>query len=173
MRGKSAPDVSRPALDAGTATRARMGRPRPPLVLATDSRQDLERLLRAPTTPQSLVLRIKIILYCAEGFADVLVARELGVVNGTIGKWRRRFAAGGVDGLNDRKRPGRPKRVRAKDGGSRPSNAGGSAPVGTQADGEPSPARVLRTVPRDRIAIAPVHRNDRRADDARLRRHAR
>jgi hypothetical protein len=45
----------------------RLGRPKKPLVLTDDERETLERWARRPTGPQSLALRSKIMLACAEG----------------------------------------------------------------------------------------------------------
>ena len=45
---------------------------------------------------------------CAEGLTDKAVAQRFGVTPRTVGKWRRRFRAAGVEGLHDELRPGRP-----------------------------------------------------------------
>jgi transposase len=45
------------------------------------------------------------VLACAEGKSNVAVARELGLVEHTVGKWRKRFVKMGVDGLSDSPRP--------------------------------------------------------------------
>src|SRR4029453_7456157 len=37
------------------------------------------------------------------------IARKLGIAPNTASKWRKRYATQGVDGLRDRKRPGRPR----------------------------------------------------------------
>jgi len=41
------------------------------------------------------------------------IARKLGLAPNTAGKWRQRFYKQGVEGLRDRKRPGRPRRFPA------------------------------------------------------------
>jgi transposase len=41
--------------------------------------------------------------------ANAAIARKLGIAPNTVGKWRKRFSREGVDGLADRKRPGRPR----------------------------------------------------------------
>src|SRR5438093_8130860 len=39
------------------------------------------------------------------------IARQLGLTNATVGKWRRRFVEQGVSGLYDELRPGRPRPI--------------------------------------------------------------
>jgi transposase len=54
--------------------------------------------------------RARIVLACAEpDGSNAQVARVLGLTGATVGKWRRRFAADGLAGLDDSPRPGRPK----------------------------------------------------------------
>ena len=49
------------------------------------------------------------ILASAEGLSNAAVARRFGVTPQTVGKWRRRFRAAGIEGLHDELRPGRPR----------------------------------------------------------------
>ena len=49
------------------------------------------------------------ILASAEGLTNAAVARRVGVTPQTVGKWRRRFRAAGIQGLHDELRPGRPR----------------------------------------------------------------
>ncbi len=74
------------------------------------ARGDLERRVRASTAP-ALALRSKILLACAEGAANQDVAARLGVTPQMVGKWRARFAAGGLAGLADEPRSGRPRKI--------------------------------------------------------------
>ena len=67
--------------------------------------------LRRPKTAQALALRARMILACAEGCPNIEVAAELGVSNETVGKWRTRFVARGLDGLSDEPPSGRPRTV--------------------------------------------------------------
>jgi transposase len=48
------------------------------------------------------------VLGCLDGKRNDVVGRELGVRPNTVGLWRQRFAAGGLAGLRDRARPGKP-----------------------------------------------------------------
>jgi transposase len=58
------------------------------------------------------VLRAKIILAAAEGTPTLAIARQLGITDDMVRKWRNRFAAGGiVEALADRHRSGRPAQV--------------------------------------------------------------
>jgi transposase len=76
------------------------------LTLTDAEREQLLRWARRAKSAQSLALRSKIILRCADGVANTAVAAELGCSEATVGKWRRRFVAGGLDGLTDEPRPG-------------------------------------------------------------------
>jgi len=87
------------------------GRPKAELVLADDERVELERLARRPKTAQAIALRARIVLRCAEGLDNTVVAKVLGVSKPTVGKWRRRFVERRLDGLLDEPRPGVPRTV--------------------------------------------------------------
>src|ERR1700760_1632138 len=89
----------------------RTGRPIPPLSVSKEQRSTLESWARRPKTAQTLALRAKIILACAEGKANGVVARQTRVRQQTVGKWRSRFLNRGLDGLLDEPRPGTPRRV--------------------------------------------------------------
>lgn len=93
------------------AEMAKRGRPKPELVLSESERADLERWARRPSTAQALATRSRIVLRCAECADNREVARELGVHEATVGKWRRRFLERGADGLLDEPRPGAPRRI--------------------------------------------------------------
>jgi transposase len=56
-------------------------------------------------------MRARIILACAEGKPNGLVARQVRVRQQTVGKWRSRFLIKGLEGLLDEPRPGTPRRV--------------------------------------------------------------
>jgi transposase len=90
---------------------AERGRPKAPLILTDEERQTLQRWTRRPKTAQALVLRAKIVLACAQGATNQQVAERLGVWPQTVGKWRRRFVAGRLEGLSDEDRPGRPRTI--------------------------------------------------------------
>ncbi|HXQ18494.1 MAG TPA: IS630 family transposase [Acidimicrobiales bacterium] len=82
-----------------------------PVVLSDDERQALERWARRPKSAQSLALRCRIVLACADGGHVIEVAQRLGLDPHTVGKWRRRFLADRLDGLHDEPRPGAPRTI--------------------------------------------------------------
>jgi transposase len=81
----------------------------------------LESRLRAATTEQRQLLRIRIVLEAADGFGTREIARELDTTPTTVSLWRGRFARQRLDGLKDLPRSGTPpiyseatdKRIRA------------------------------------------------------------
>lgn len=80
-----------------------------PLVLSPSDRATLERWQRAGRTERRLAERAAIVLHAASGAATRTIAADLGTRAATVSKWRRRFLAGGVAGLQDAARPGRPR----------------------------------------------------------------
>jgi hypothetical protein len=66
--------------------------PKPPDVVLTDAeRADLERLVRAHTTGQAVVLRARIVLAAAAGLNNAQIERALGCDVETASIWRRRW----------------------------------------------------------------------------------
>ena len=90
---------------------ARTGRPKTVLVLSEEERETLERWARRPSSAQSLALRSKIVLGCAEGATNEAVAAGLRCSSTTVGKWRSRFVAKRLKGLADEHRSGVPRTV--------------------------------------------------------------
>lgn len=85
----------------------------PRIILAQNARVDLQTVVRAHTTPQSLALRARMILRAAavEQPTNLQIGRELGCSNLTVGKWRRRYLELGFTGLQDARRSGRPRAI--------------------------------------------------------------
>jgi Integrase core domain. len=90
---------------------ARRGRPTSEVALSDDERETLERWARRPKSAQALALRCRIVLAAANGEANGEIAARLGCHPATVGKWRRRFAERGLDGLHDEPRPGKPRSI--------------------------------------------------------------
>ena len=82
-------------------------RPIAPLSLAVAERETLERWARRPKSAQALAQRSHIVLKCARGRPNTLVAQRLGLTHQTVGKWRQRFLERRLEGLLDEPRPGR------------------------------------------------------------------
>jgi len=89
----------------------RTGRPVPPLILTDEEKATLEQWIRRSKTRQALAKRSRIVLSCASGNSNSIVATELGLCNHTVGKWRDRFLKQRLDGLLDEPRPGAPRTI--------------------------------------------------------------
>src|SRR5437016_5030227 len=84
-----------------------MGRPKAALVLRPEQREQLEGMASSRSLPAGLVSRARIILLSASGKTNLQIARQMGLTNATVGKWRQRFLEQDVSGLHDELRPGR------------------------------------------------------------------
>ena len=89
----------------------RTGRPISPLILTMDERETLERWARRAKTAQAVAQRARLILGCAAGRTNTVVAHELRLTKQTVGKWRHRFLARRLEGLLDEPRPGAPRTI--------------------------------------------------------------
>jgi transposase len=82
-----------------------------PLLLRVGDKPRLEQLLRSTTVSAGLASRARVVLLAADGVANHDIAAQVGVSRPTVNRWRSRYAAHGMAGLSDAKRPGRPRRV--------------------------------------------------------------
>ena len=133
------------------------------IVLRDDDRQLLESLVRAGSAEYRDVLRAKIVLGAADGKTTGSIAKELGIADETVSKWRRRFAEAGVAGLADRARSGKPvkygdameRRILSKLDEAPPSGyAGWNGPLLAKALGDVTCSYVWRVLRKHGICLA-------------------
>ena len=84
-----------------------------PVTLVPEEHARLESLVRAHSTPQALAFRCRLILRIAASDRPTNrpVATEMACERHTVGRWRQRYLAHGLNGLLDAPRSGRPRRV--------------------------------------------------------------
>jgi transposase len=85
---------------------------RGPLAIADCDRAVLRGWAAAPGRRSQ---RAAIVLLAAQGLANGEIARQLGVSRPAVITWRARYAEGGLGGLADRPRSGRPPQARVAD----------------------------------------------------------
>ena len=85
----------------------------PPLRITGEERRELERRATSDEVSRRTAQRAQIVLLAAEGMANREIARLVGLNQNQVGMWRKRYAALGMIGLEDRPRPGRPRRAGA------------------------------------------------------------
>ncbi|MEV4176598.1 helix-turn-helix domain-containing protein [Nonomuraea sp. NPDC049709] len=96
---------------AGLADEPRSSRRKADLVLSEAEQAQSMRWARRSKTAQFFALRAGIVLRCAEGGTNSQVGAELGTAPGTVDRWRARFIAKRLDGLQDEPRSGRPPSI--------------------------------------------------------------
>ena len=72
-----------------------------PLKVSAEQHAVLETWSRSRVLPARLVQRARIILLASEGRANEVIAKEVGCSKPSVLKWRARFEAAGVDGLEE------------------------------------------------------------------------
>ena len=97
--------------------------PKPPIVqLSEAERQGLEKLVKAHSTPQQLVVRARVVLTASQGLNNEQVGRELHVGVDMVRYWRQRWLAGQAiplselsveERLHDLPRAGKPSAITA------------------------------------------------------------
>src|SRR3954453_2789226 len=78
--------------------------------LSAEERGELERRAREVSAPWRDVQRARMILYAAEGMADIEIAARLDCHPDSVSSRRRRFCQERLDGWHDKPRAGRPRR---------------------------------------------------------------
>src|SRR5256714_4932400 len=76
-----------------------MSRTACPIVLNPDERAQLERIVRARTSPQQLARRAEIVLRAADGASNTAIATAVGVARHTVQHWRDRLSPGPLGGV--------------------------------------------------------------------------
>ena len=87
------------------------GRPKAELNLSEMERETLERWGRRPKTAQALARRSRIIIFCATGVFNRMVAEKMHVSKQCVSKWRGRFTSKRLEGLLDEPRAGAPRTI--------------------------------------------------------------
>jgi transposase len=82
----------------------------PLLKISRAERAELERRVRAHTTPQRMARRCRIVLLAARGVPNRRIAPQVEMNENQVGVWRKRFETERLAGLDDRPRAGRPRR---------------------------------------------------------------
>jgi transposase len=103
----------------------------PALALREGDRRRLADLARLPSVPSGLAKRARIVLLAADGMPNAQIARAVGVSRPTVIGWRDRYQQGGIKGLEDERRSGRPAEISEAD-----------VVVATLADGGRPPERL-------------------------------
>jgi transposase len=78
--------------------------------LSDEERSELVRRSRQYTSPYRDVIRAKIVLLASQGLANDIIAARLDTPRQIVSKWRRRFYAERLPGLEEQPRGGRPAR---------------------------------------------------------------
>ena len=90
--------------------------------LRRGDRKVLEARCRSPVTLQRDLKRAQIVLLAAEGCSTRSIAKAVGVQPRIVSLWRHRYAEQGLEGLEDKPRPGKkPIYTKATETDSRPA----------------------------------------------------
>jgi putative transposase len=93
----------------------RTGRPKEPVVLKTEDREQLNTIANSHSMPYGLVTRARIVLMAAEGHNNRIIAEKVSLSPQMVCKWRQRYIEQGITGLHDELRPGRPRSISDED----------------------------------------------------------
>ena len=76
--------------------------------MPAEDRAELTRWTRMPSLRAGLAQRARIVLLADEGIGTNEIVHRVGVSKPTVISWKKRYAAEGIAGLDDRPKPGRP-----------------------------------------------------------------
>lgn len=85
-----------------------------PIVVSAADRAELGRLQRGSSGPAGLSRRARAVLLMVQGLSGVEIGERIGYTVVQVSRIRRRFAEGGLPGLRDRPKSGRPPTVSAR-----------------------------------------------------------
>jgi Winged helix-turn helix len=83
-----------------------------PLTISDQDAPTLRRWTRSSSIRAGLAQRARIVLAAAQGLSNTQIAERVGCSRPTVVRWRGRYAAKGLAGLEDQPRSGRPRTVR-------------------------------------------------------------
>jgi putative transposase len=87
------------------------GRPKQLLKLHDEERLHLESIASSRSLSHGLVVRAQIVLKAAAGESNTVIAAKLHLSKPTVGIWRQRYLAQGIQGLHEEFRTGRPRTI--------------------------------------------------------------
>ena len=87
------------------------GRPKKPIILSDEEREQLTAIANSRSLPHGLVRRASIVLLGADGISNNSIAERVGVSRQSVCYCRKRYLQHGLSGLQDELRPGRPRSV--------------------------------------------------------------
>ena len=83
--------------------------------LSDEEREKLERVVGAKTSEHRAVVRAEVVLLAAKGWTNQRIAKKTRLDVNSVGKWRKRYATGGLDNiLRDRAGRGRKPSISAQ-----------------------------------------------------------
>jgi len=86
----------------------------PKVIVADEDRKTLQGGARGRSAPVRLTQRAKIVLLAAEGQENKDIAAAVGVTRQLVGRWRSRYVARGLAGI-EKDAPGRGRKATARD----------------------------------------------------------
>lgn len=78
-----------------------------PILLTQEEQKELEEIITKPKSEHRMVVRCTIILLLHQGLRNKEISQRLSISVKTVSKWRLRYHADGLTGLNDAPRSGR------------------------------------------------------------------
>lgn len=92
------------------------------ILLSATEERELRKRAAKYTLPYFQVVRAKMVLLAAQGLSNDEIAASLGTRREVVSLWRKRFFEERLTGLEERPRPGRPRRFPRRTGHSSQSS---------------------------------------------------